>query len=120
MKLDHTIVPCMNKERTAGLYADILGLINLGVKSHFTAVKVNDDLTLLFDHRDVFEPHHYAFRVSTKEFEAIMARIKQKGIPFGSGPANRSDGKMYDRENERGFYFDDENGHVLEVIVDTA
>jgi Glyoxalase/Bleomycin resistance protein/Dioxygenase superfamily len=61
--------------------------------------------------------HHYAFHVSEVEFEAIFDRVKARGIPYGSGPYSRTDGQIYSRRGGRGFYFDDPNGHVLEVMT---
>ena len=35
--------------------------------------------------------HHYAFHVSDAEFDAIFGRIKESGIPYGSGPFSQED-----------------------------
>jgi hypothetical protein len=48
-------------------------------------------VTLDFHSWDHFEMHHYAFHVSDAEFEAIFGRIKEAGIPFGSGPFSQKD-----------------------------
>ncbi|MBV8492732.1 MAG: VOC family protein, partial [Alphaproteobacteria bacterium] len=85
--------------------------------SHFAPVQVNGSLTLDFDERDEFEHHHYAFRISEAEFDAIFDRVKSEGIPYGSGPFSRSDMQINHRRGGRGFYFEDPNGHVLEVLT---
>ncbi len=92
----------------------------MNVKSadgYFAQVQVNDSLT--FDFADETEPqsHHYAFHISDAEFEAIYQRVKAKGLPYGSGPYNHTDGKIYTRRGGRGFYFEDPNGHLLEVMT---
>jgi catechol 2,3-dioxygenase-like lactoylglutathione lyase family enzyme len=103
--LDHTIVPAKDKLASAKFFAEIFG------------VQVNDSLT--FDFADEPEPksHHYAFHISEAEFEEIYERVKSKGLPYGSGPYNHTDGKIYTRRGGRGFYFEDPNGHLLEVMT---
>ena len=49
----------------------------------------------------------------------MLQRVKDEGIPFGSGPRSRTDGKINHKHRGRGFYFDCENGHVWEVITHT-
>ncbi len=115
--LDHTIVPAHDKVASARFFARIFGLEYKGPHSHFAPVQVNDNLTLDFDDRERFEPHHYAFRISDAEFDAIFARVKEEGIPYGSGPRSRTDMQINHRNGGRGFYFDDPNGHVLEVMT---
>jgi catechol 2,3-dioxygenase-like lactoylglutathione lyase family enzyme len=97
-------------------------------QGHFAQVQVNESLT--FDFADEpeawggpgFDPrtgesHHYAFHISETEFEAIFGRVKAKGLPYGSGPYNHTDGQIYTRRGGRGFYFEDPNGHLLEVMT---
>ena len=115
--LDHTIVPARNKVASAEFFARIFGLSYQGAHSHFAPVRVNDSLTLDFDDRDQFESHHYAFRVTDAEFDAIFDRVKGEGIAYGSGPRSRADGQINQRNGGRGFYFEDPNGHVLEVMT---
>jgi catechol 2,3-dioxygenase-like lactoylglutathione lyase family enzyme len=115
--LDHTIVPARDKLASAEFFAEIFGLnVNPG-DGYFAQVQVNASLT--FDFADEPEPqsHHYAFHISDAEFEAIYQRVKTKGLPYGSGPDNHTDGKIYTRRGGRGFYFEDPNGHLLEVMT---
>jgi catechol 2,3-dioxygenase-like lactoylglutathione lyase family enzyme len=115
--LNHTIVPAHDKTRSAEFFARIFGLDYRGPHSHFAPVQVNDGLTLDFDERGQFEPHHYAFMVSEPEFDAIFSRVRAEGITYGSGPRSRSDGEINHRHGGRGVYFDDPNGHVLEIMT---
>lgn len=115
--LDHTIVPARNKIASAQFFARIFGLAYDGLHSHFAPVKVNESLTLDFDDREQFESHHYAFRISETEFDAIFDRVKAEGIAYGSGPRSRRDMQINHRRGGRGFYFEDPNGHVLEVMT---
>lgn len=115
--LDHTIVPAHDKEASARFFAHIFGLSYDGPKAHFAPVRVNDSLTLDFDNASGFEHHHYAFRVSEPEFQAIYARVKDEGVVYGSGPGALTDMAINHRRGGNGFYFRDPNGHVLEVMT---
>jgi catechol 2,3-dioxygenase-like lactoylglutathione lyase family enzyme len=115
--LDHTIVPAHDKEASARFFARIFGLRFDGAVAHFAPVRVNDSLTLDFDTHAGFEIHHYAFRVSEPEFDAIFARVRAEGIPYGSGPFALDDMQTNRRNGGRGFYFRDPSGHILEVLT---
>jgi len=115
--LDHTIVPAHDKEASAQFFARIFGLKYDAGASHFAAVRVNDTLTLDFADRSTFEGHHYAFRVSEAEFDAIFGRIREGGLPYGSGPFALEDMEINHWGGGRGVYFRDPNGHVLELLT---
>jgi catechol 2,3-dioxygenase-like lactoylglutathione lyase family enzyme len=117
IRLDHTIVPATDKVAAAAFFADIFGLTVKPDPGYFAQVQVNDSLTLDFADEPEPQSQHYAFHVSEAEFEAIFGRVQAKGIPYGSGPYHRTDGQIYTRRGGRGFYFDDPNGHVLEVMT---
>jgi catechol 2,3-dioxygenase-like lactoylglutathione lyase family enzyme len=115
--LDHTIVPAHDNEASARFFARIFGLQFEAVVSHFAPVRVNDTLVLDFDTRTTFEPHHYAFKVSDPDFDAIFQRIEREGIAYGSGPRSPDDMAINHRGGGRGLYFKDLNGHLLEVLT---
>jgi catechol 2,3-dioxygenase-like lactoylglutathione lyase family enzyme len=115
--LDHTIVPAKDKLASAKFFAEIFGLTVKPGEGHFAQVQVNDSLTFDFADEPATQSHHYAFHISEPEFEAIFARVKAKGIAYGSGPYNHTDGHIYTRRGGRGFYFEDPNGHLLEVMT---
>jgi catechol 2,3-dioxygenase-like lactoylglutathione lyase family enzyme len=117
--LNHTIVPAHDKETSAQFFAEIFGLKYEGPAGHFAPVKVNDTLTLDFDHNERFEWHHYAFHVSDNEFEAIFGRIKSAGLRYGSTPWSREDMQINNWRGGRGVYFCDPNGHILELLTRT-
>lgn len=121
--LDHTIVPAKDKEASARFFARMFGLEYKGPWGPFAPVKVNEILTLDFaeypDGREAFDSHHYAFITSDAEFDQVLERVKEAGIPFGSGPRELEDGQINHHHGGRGFYFRDPNGHVLEVITHT-
>jgi catechol 2,3-dioxygenase-like lactoylglutathione lyase family enzyme len=115
--LDHTIVPARDKDESARFFARIFGLRYEPTDSHFAAVRVNESLTFDFDTDTEFEAHHYAFKISEVEFDAIFARIDEEGIPYGSGPFSAEDMKINRHGGGRRFYFRDPAGHLLEVLT---
>ena len=119
LQLDHTIVPAYDKVKSAKFIARVFGLEYKGTWGHFAPVKVNHTLTLDFDDSDDPRSNHYAFLASDEEFDEVLQRVKDEGVPFGSGPRSRTDGKINHKHRGRGFYFDCENGHAWEVITHT-
>jgi len=127
IRLDHTIVPAKDKVASAKFFAEIFGL-KVTRQAHFAEVQINETLTFAFaDGPEVwgeagFDPkisqsHHYAFHISDADFDAIFNRVKAEGISYGSGPFSHTDGKINTRRGGRGFYFEDLNGHLLEVMT---
>ena len=114
--LDHTIVPARDREASARFFADVFG-VPLGTGAH-APVQVNDSLVFDFDNRPDSEiPRlHYAFRVDGTEFDAILSRLKERGVPYGSPPTHDSM-EVRDRGGARSFFFHDPNGHSLEVMT---
>jgi catechol 2,3-dioxygenase-like lactoylglutathione lyase family enzyme len=118
IELNHTIVPARDKVAAAKFFARILGLqFEESAVGHFAPVRVNDSLTLDFADSSRREVHHYAFKVSEEEFDAIFRRIREEGIAYGSGPYAVDDMKINHRGGGRGVYFRDPDGHVFELLT---
>ena len=91
-----------------------------GVAGHFAPVQVNDTLTLDFDNRDQFESHHYAFHVNDEDFNAIFDRVKADGASHtAAGLLTLRIWQINTRREGRGFYFQDTDGHLLELLTRT-
>ena len=116
--LNHTIVWARDKNAAARLFAEIFGLRVESSGGHFAPVRVNNTLTLDFaDATGTSAGQHYAFHVSDSEFDAILERVKDGGLPFGSGPRSLEDGKLNAWNGGRGFYYKDHDGHVIELMT---
>jgi catechol 2,3-dioxygenase-like lactoylglutathione lyase family enzyme len=116
--LNHTIVSVRDKDAAARLFAKIFGLRFEGSGRHFAPVRVNETLTLDFaDTKRTIAGQHYAFHASDAEFDAILQRVKDAGLAFGSGPWNLEDGKLNDWNGGRSFYYKDHDGHVIELMT---
>ncbi|GAA2774653.1 VOC family protein [Saccharopolyspora taberi] len=117
--LNHTIVPAADHRAAADFFAGIMGLERLepqGASGHFEPVRVNDSLTLEFMAVEDAQPHHLAFDVDAAEFDAILARIRERGVVFGSSPREPGNGRTDHPLCERGFFFSDESGNLYEVM----
>jgi catechol 2,3-dioxygenase-like lactoylglutathione lyase family enzyme len=119
IRLDHTIVPARDKVAAARFFADVFGLQVKPGTGYFAQVQVNDSLTLDFadESEEAVQSHHLAFHVDDASFDAIWGRLKERGVPYGDGPGRRDNGHLYDRRGGRGLYFDDPNGHILEIMT---
>ena len=114
--LDHTIVPAHDKVASAKFFAELFGLTYDGPIGPFAPVRINETLTLDFDDRWTgFGVHHYAFRVSDAEFDAIFGRVKVAGLVYGSQPWSLTDMKVDDLGRGRKVYFRDLANHLLEI-----
>ena len=117
-RLNHTIVAAHDRDRSAVFLAEMLGLpapLQLG---HFAVVGVGERLTLDYVESDgEIVPQHYAFLVEEAEFDEIFARIQQRGLPYWADPFRRQRGAINHWDDGRGVYFDDPNGHLLEIIT---
>lgn len=120
IRLDHTIIRTRDGIASARFFADVLGLaVDERPEALFAGVRVNDELTVYFSTSRQVLPNHYAFRVDEAAFGEIFARIQAAGISFGSGPfkPNLHDGRIAQEGGRRHVYFEDPNGHVLEVLT---
>jgi catechol 2,3-dioxygenase-like lactoylglutathione lyase family enzyme len=117
--LNHTIVLARDNEASARFYAEIFGMRIAGRLGPFVAVATDNDVTLDFmsaGDGDIV-PQHYAFLVSEQEWDDIFARVQARGLPYWADPFHHHPGKTNTSDNGRGVYFDDPNGHNLEIIT---
>ncbi|GAA5194903.1 VOC family protein [Rugosimonospora acidiphila] len=117
--LNHTIVPAVDNVEAADFFAAVMGLTRLplaGRQGHFAPVRINDALTL--DFMTVPDPvgHHLAFDVDPATFDAILARITERGVPFGSRPDQPDNGRIDHPLCPRGLFFVDAARNLYEVM----
>ena len=117
VELNHTIIPAKDKWVSAKFLADILNLEAGPEWGHFVPVKTANGVTLDYDTREEFRPGHYAFLVSDAEFDAAFDRIRARGIRYYADPRRTKPGEINHLHGGRGVYFDDPNGHVMEIIT---
>lgn len=118
VELNHTIVAAHDKERSARFLADLLGLEVAPPFGPFTPVQVANGVTLDYmETTEPIHPQHYAFLVSEGDFDAIFARIRTAGLPYWADPRHRHPGEINRNDGGRGAYFDDPDGHTMEILT---
>jgi catechol 2,3-dioxygenase-like lactoylglutathione lyase family enzyme len=118
VELNHTIVAVHDKDASARFLADLLGLEVAPRFGPFTPVQIPNGVTLDYmETADEIAPQHYAFLVSEDDFDAIFARIRAAGLTYWADPYHRRPGEINHNDGGRGAYFDDPNGHNLEILT---
>ena len=117
-ELNHTIVWSKDKRRSAEFTAEILGLPPPRKFFHFEIVDLANGVSLDFlEAEEHLSVQHYAFLVSDAEFDAGLERVKAKGLTFWADPARKQAGEINHHFGGRGFYFENPDGHLLELIT---
>src|SRR5262249_8457060 len=62
-------------------------------------------------------PQHYAFLISEADFDAVLGRIRERGLDHWADPARHRPGEINHIGGGRGVYFPDPDGHQLGVIT---
>lgn len=117
-QLNHTFVWCRDKQKSATFLTEVLGLpapIKLG---SMPVVQLSNNVSLDFcESEGEISSQHYAFLISEDEFDRVLARFRKSGIPHWADPEKQRPGDIYLHNGGRGAYFDDPNGHFLEVMT---
>ena len=119
IELDHTIVPSRHKLESARILAELLDVAwSESGSGPFTPVYVNDGLTLDFIETDEpFPIYHFCFRVSQREFDAILARIKAAGIKYRSSVRGPDDMQINTAYGGSMIYWNEPDGHQWEILT---
>lgn len=116
--LNHTIAASHDKEIAATFMSQILGLAPPTLLGPFAVVQVSEHTTVDFiDTDDEITPQHYAFLVSETEFDEIFERVRERNLPHWSDPGRNEPNQINGWDDGRGVYFDDPDGHLLEIIT---
>lgn len=118
VQLNHTIVWCSNKQKSAAFLTEILGLPEPTRFGPFLVVELSNGVSLDFYERDgVIALQHYAFLIGEDDFDQVFSRIRERGLNYWADPGKHRPGEINHEDGGRGMYFDDPNGHLLEVIT---
>jgi catechol 2,3-dioxygenase-like lactoylglutathione lyase family enzyme len=119
VQLNHTIVAARDADASAAFLAEILGLPAPVRWGPFAIVEDANGTSLDFmdwgDHEIAVQ--HYAFLVSEEEFDAGFGRIVERGLPYWADPHQGTPNEINHNDGGRGVYFEDPNGHLLELIT---
>ena len=118
VQLNHTIVWCRDQAKSANFLAEVLGLPAPRRLFHFLVVDLANGVSMdYYQQDDVGSIQHYAFLVSDAEFDPILERVKTRVPQIWADPARTQAGQINTHFGGRGFYFQDPDGHLLEVIT---
>lgn len=117
IELNHTIVRARDKHASADFLASILGLEVSPDSAPFTPVELGNGVTLDYMTAADPQPQHYAFLVGDAEFDAAFARMEERGLDYYAEPGGGGRGQINHRWGGRGVYFDDPDGHAMEILT---
>lgn len=119
VNFNHTIVHSSDKKSSSGFLVEILGLSAPVEFGPFLVVELDNGASLDFIDAEgtKFDTQHYAFLVSEEEFDPIFERVRSRGLDYWADPFKKRLEEINRRDGGRGFYFDDPDGHLLEVLT---
>ena len=116
--LNHTIVWCSDQQKSATFLAELLDRpapIRFGP---FLIVELDNGVSLDFYQKDgPISLQHYAFLIGEDDFDRVYGRIRDRGMSHWADPARTKPHQINHHFNGRGVYFEDPDGHFLEVIT---
>jgi catechol 2,3-dioxygenase-like lactoylglutathione lyase family enzyme len=118
IQLNHTIVWCRETRRSAAFLTEVLGLPAPKTFGPFQVVELGNGVSLDYhavEHDIVAQ--HYAFLVSEEEFDAIFTRIRGLRLDYWADPGRQRVSQINHHDGGRGTYFQDPDGHLLEIIT---
>lgn len=117
---DHVQVGASDAEASARFLAEVLG-----VPAPVAEGEDDDMFRIDFDHGEFLlfaaapKPiaiMHVAYRVDRARFDAVVARLRARGVPFGNHHEGDANGETSDPLGGSGrAYFRDADGHLWEV-----
>jgi len=117
-QLNHSIVWCNDKGKSSAFLADMLGLPAPKPFLHFMVVELDNAVSLDFmEQPGEIALQHYAFLIDDAGFDAGLARVKAAGLTWWADPARTQPGAINTYGGGRGFYFEDPDGHLLELLT---
>ena len=118
--LDHVAVRCMDVERSAKWYAEVLGLVRYDIPEWkpFPVFMLSDGFGVaLFPATDGQAPDalkarmvqidHFAFRVTRADFDAALSQYDRLGLTYN----------VQDHTYFHSVYTDDPDGHTVELTT---
>ncbi|AYH45615.1 VOC family protein [Azoarcus sp. DN11] len=117
-QLNHTIVWCRDKQKSSGFLVDLLDLPVPIAFGPMLIVELDNGVSLDFcEQPGDISPQHYAFLIGEDGFDAAFARIGEWGLPYWADPGRTRPGESYRFNGGRGVYFDNPDGHLLELMT---
>jgi catechol 2,3-dioxygenase-like lactoylglutathione lyase family enzyme len=111
-------VHATDAEASATFLSEVLGLAAPRRFGPFLVVDAANGASLDYlETPEVILVEHYAFLVTEDEFDEIFGRIRQRGLGYWADPHLSEPGEINHHDGGRGVYFEDPDGHILEIIT---
>jgi catechol 2,3-dioxygenase-like lactoylglutathione lyase family enzyme len=119
IRFNHTLVYARDKKASAAFLTEILGLPPASPFGPFLVVELENGASLDFIEVGDAEivPQHYAFLIDEEDFDSIFGRIRAHGLAHWADPFKQRPSEINRNDGGRGVYFDDPDGHFLEVLT---
>jgi catechol 2,3-dioxygenase-like lactoylglutathione lyase family enzyme len=118
VNFNHTIVSARDSAKSAAFLAEILSLPAPKRWGPFLMVTTDNGANIDFmDTDESITPQHYAFLGSESEFDEIFGRIRDRKLTYWADPGQTKANEINRHDGGRGVYFEDPDGHLLEVIT---
>ena len=118
VQLNHTIVWCRDKRQSAKFLSDVLGRPAPSRFGPFLVVELDNGVSLDFHEVDGdVASQHYAFLIGEEDFDAVYGRIRDRELDHWADPGRTRAGEINRNDGGRGMYFEDPDGHLLEVLT---
>jgi len=118
VELNHTIIHARDPAASAAFMSEVFGLPPAERFGHFLVIRTANGVSLDYmEGGATIEAQHYAFLVSDAEFDAIFGRVKARELAYWADPMKAQPGKINTHFGGRGVYFEDPDGHFLEIIT---
>ncbi len=122
VEFNHTHVIARDRVAAATFLTDLLGLPAPMLEKAAAVVPLSNGAALAFldvSHAiypwDDVRPHHYAFLISESDFDAVLDRIRARGLQYWADPFHQEPAEINTQEGGRVLYFDDLSGHLIEL-----
>jgi len=118
VELNHTIIHARDPAASAAFTSEVFGLPPAERFGHFLVIRTANGVSLDYmEGGATIEAQHYAFLVSDAEFDAIFGRVKARELAYWADPMKAQPRKINTHFGGRGVYFEDPDGHFLEIIT---
>ncbi|MGY0071355.1 VOC family protein [Streptomyces sp. QTS137] len=119
VQLNHIAVLVRDRRLSAEFLSAILGLEVGAPFGPFLPVDLGNGVTLdYYEQRDEpIQSQHYAFLVPEDRFDTMIARLEAVGVTYYADPHHTEPGRINRLFGGRGAYFDDPDGHNLEIMT---
>lgn len=119
VELNHMILHASDRERTAEFLRSLLDLTAPCEHGPFLVAELANHVSLdvMRSPSSKIVPQHYAFLVSTPEFDDVLRRLQGDGSTYWADPFHLHPRRVGCSPGGRGLYVEDPDGHNIEVLT---